>query len=287
MKKCLRFLWKVLLTVLVIIAVLLAVILCGGLGPLVKWCVPPIAKHMGADVAIERCVILPLGGYVCLEGLRVENPKRFREQNAEVYAEKPLAKLGKLEVDVGMRTLFKDEIVVDKVELTGIRALYAFDFDTTNVDALLDEMGLKPDTSAEGTTTEEEVVTTEEPEAEPKDTASQKKVRIAYLHIEDNSVTMRKFVNIPVALPPLTLENKDSASVIDSVRSTVEPVINVFKGAGQMVGDGVGVVSDAIAPGVELLGDGVSKTTEVLGDGAKAVGDGVKALGDGVMNLFK
>ena len=316
MKKCLRILWKTLLTVLIIVAVLLVFILCGGLGPLVKWTAPTIAKCMGAEVKLEKCVILPLGGYVCIEGLQVENPESFRTQNAKVYAESPLAKVGKLELDFGMRSLFGSEYIVDKIELSGVRALYAFDYKTTNVDALMAQMGL-----AGGAQTSEDVaavpVETPAPEAEPVAAkpaapapeaepvaakpaapAKMKDVRLAYVHLEDNSVTLRKFVNLPVVLPPMTLEDTNSQELRQKLQSAIEPVMKALNGVGdtlgaatEQLGDGVTktteVLGEKLGKTSETLGSGLDVTSETLGESAKAIGESAKAIGEGAKESLK
>lgn len=302
MKKCLRILWKTLLTVLIIAAVLLVFILCGGLGPLVKWTAPTIAKCMGAEVKLEKCVILPLGGYVCIEGLQVENPESFRTQNAKVYAESPLAKVGKLELDFGMRSLFGSEYIVDKIELSGVRALYAFDYKTTNVDALMAQMGL-----AGGAQTSEDVaavpVETPAPEAEPVAAepaapAKMKDVRLAYVHLEDNSVTLRKFVNFPVVLPPMTLEDTNSQELRQKLQSAIEPVMKALNGVGdtlgaatEQLGDGVTktteVLGEKLGKTSEALGSGMDVTSETLGESAKAIGESAKAIGEGAKESLK
>ena len=108
--KLLKGLWKfvraVVLTVLILLAVLLIFAAAGGLGPLVKHVAPPVAKMFGVPLSIEKCVILPFGGYVRLEGVKVENPTTFVEAKPDVYGKTPLVSIGMVEADVGVRTLF-------------------------------------------------------------------------------------------------------------------------------------------------------------------------------------
>jgi hypothetical protein len=292
MKKALGILWKTLKVVLIVLAVLIVAILAGALGPIVKWTAPTIAKCMGAEVSIEECSILPLGGYVKLGGLRVENPTVFRTQNAKVYDETPLAQVGNLEIDFAMRSLFGKEYVVDKIELSGLRALYAFDYDTTNVDALMDEMGLKKPTEA---TTEEAVseVEAEVAEAETEEvetTPAEKKapqevpeVRLAYVNISDNSVTIRKYMNFPVVIPPMTLEDTSTSDLKARMGKTLEPALKALKGVGDTLGKGLDTATDAIGTGVntatDAIGTGVNAATNVLGDGLNVTTD---ALGTSV-----
>lgn len=289
MKKALRILWKITKWTLIVLAVLVAFILCGGLGPLVKWTAPAVAKSMGAELTLDQCVILPLGGYVKIAGLRVENPESFRTKNANVYEKNALAQIGNLEVDVAMLSLFTKEYVVDKVELTGLRALYAFDYDTTNVDALMAEMGLTP---AEAAEVQEEVV--EETgeaveEAKTEEAPAEKEelnFRLMYVHLEDNSVTLRKFVSVPLALPPLTLTDVSSQEFAEQIEKITKPIIKTFR----TIGDGVGAAVDGIGTGLnksgELIGDGFNATTETLGDGVKAIGKGAEETFKSIKGLF-
>ena len=290
MKKCLRIVWKTLLTVLTIIAVVIIFILGGGLGPIVKLAAPKVAKQFGAEIALDRCVILPLAGYVRVEGVRVENPLSFRVQNAKVYVDTPLAKVGKLEIDVAMRSLFTSEYVVDKVELTGLRALYAFDFGTNNIDALQQELTLP-----EATPTEAPVETAEGETQQPMQIPD---VRLAYVHLEDNSVTIRKFVNIPVPLPPMTLTDTSSRTLKDELKECLAPVGKVVGGAGDALGSAVNVLGDGLGKTTDALGTGLNKTTDSLGtgldatkeslsEGAKTVRENAKALGESAGEAVK
>ncbi|MBQ9693455.1 MAG: hypothetical protein IJV69_01695 [Kiritimatiellae bacterium] len=285
MKKALRILWKVVLSVLILLAVILLFVLCGGLGPTVTFAAPKVAKHFGADVSLEKCVILPLGGYIRIEGLRVENPEAFRTQNAKVYADSALAQLGKLELDFAMRSLFGKEYVVDKIELTGVRALYAFDFGTTNVDALMAQLKLPEPAPAE-------------PEAAPAQPAEFPDIRLAYVHLEDNSVTIRKFVNVPVVLPPMTLTDTDSRTLKEKIQDLVAPVTKVVSGVGdtlgkttEMIGDGLGKTTESLGEGLgkttEALGSGLGATKETLSDSAKAIGDSAEEAVKNLKGLFK
>lgn len=292
MKKCLRFLWKIVVVLLIVIAVLLAFVLCGGLGPTVKVAAPTIAKMMGAEVSLEKCVILPLGGYVRIEGLRVENPKTFREQNAKVYADTPLAKVGKLEIDFAMRSLFTNVYTVDNLELSGVRALYAYDYETTNVDALMAQLDLPAKTEAPA----EAVAAEPAPEAAPATTepAQQKPapdVVLARVRLEDNSVTVRKFISIPFALPPVSLDNTDTRTLKQKTLDLLAPIGSAMNGVGDALGSATDTIGQGLTKTGDVLNNGLGKTTEALGSGldtsADALKDSVKALGDSAEGAVK
>ena len=236
------------LTILILLAALLIFAAAGGLGPLVKHVAPPVAKMFGVPLSIEKCVILPLGGYVRLEGVKVENPTTFVEAKPDVYGKTPLVSIGMVEADVGVRTLFSKELVIDSLQLTGLRALYAYDLETTNVDALIAQL---PQGKAEPT---EEV-------AEPP-AGEAKQIRLAYVHFEDNSVSIRKFVTVPVPVPPLTLRDSDNHTFMERLMAIIAPV----------------------QKSIETLGSGASGLLDGVGSGLGALGDGAASLGSNAMD---
>lgn len=246
--KFLKGLWKTIRTVLlVVLAVVLVIVIfaaAGGLGPLVKHAAPPVAKAFGVPLSIEKCVILPLGGYVRLEGVKVENPTTFVEAKPEVYGKTPLAVIGMLEADVGMRTLFSKELVIDSLQLTGLRALYAYDLETTNVDALIAQL---PKSVTEPTEEVAEPVP-EEPASEPK------QIRLAYVHFEDNSVSVRKFVTVPVPVPPMTLTNIDNHTFQERMMAIITPVQKTI----ETLGSGASGLLDGVGSGLSTLSGGAS-----------------------------
>lgn len=305
MKKALAILWKTVKWFLIVIVVLVALILCGALGPIVKWTAPVVANCMGAKVSLEECSILPLGGYVRIGGLRVENPKAFREQNADLYNEQALAEVGNLELDFAVLSLFGEEYVVDKIELTGLRALYAFDYGTTNVDALVDEMGLKPkaQTEAEGVDAAPvEAPETPAPEEKAKTKKSLKHARLAYVKIADNSVTVRKFINLPITIPPVELVDTNTRDLIAKINETLAPLYQALRGLGNglassvdVVGEGVNAATDTVTEGVDAAAttvtDGLGSATEVLSGGLQnmdeASVESLKEIGKGTVESLK
>ena len=255
--KLLKGLWKLIRTVLLVVLALVLVLVifaaAGGLGPLVKHVAPPVAKAFGVPLSIEKCVILPFGGYVRLEGVKVDNPSAFVAAKPEMYNQTPLVQIGLFEADVGVRSLFTDEWVVDSLQLTGLRALYAFDLETTNVDALLAQMPQRKAPSAEPTASAAEPT----PETEPKESGAPKQFRLAYVHFENNSVSLYKYVTLPIPLPALTLRDIDSTTLRERVMALLEPV----------------------SKSIETLGSGVSGLVEGVGTGLNALGNSAAAMG--------
>ncbi len=294
LRKLFRVIGKTLLVILCVIVLLLIFILAGCLGPTVKYVGLPIAKTFGLEASVERCTILPLGGYVCIEGFRVENPRTFFEGKPTLYAKEPLVHLRTLEVDVGMRSLISKEYVVDTIRLEGLHALYAYDFKTTNVDALLAQMGLgqKPEAA-----TPAEVPQPETP-AEPAETAEAKpkqdlRFRIGYLNCEDNVVTLRKFVPIVMPLPPITLRDVDNATVRERLQGTLVPIKDAIQGLNASLGAATDALSDGAETVSGLIGDGANATTEGLSKGVDSLKDGLQGAGkeagkaiEGIKGLF-
>lgn len=290
--KLFRGLWRTIVVLLWIIVILLLFTLAGGLGPAVKYVGVPVANKLGIPLSIEKCVILPLGGYVCIEGLQVDNPKSFIDEDAKTYKETPLARLGKFEADFAMRSLLTDEYCVDTIHLSGVRALYAFDMDTTNVDALLQQMGVDTTAKSAEAPAEEPAVETpaEEPPAEEAKPMEPIKFRLAYVNIEDNSVTIRKYVSIPIPLPPITLHDVDNETLVEKLLSLIKPVISTIKTAKDGLGSGVKQLGDgasAVKDGVLNIGSGsVDTAKEALDSGKKTIKESAKAVEDGLKTLF-
>lgn len=287
-KKGFRILWKTLLALLCVVVVLVVFVLAGGLGPTVKVLGPHVAKAIGVDMSVQKCVILPLGGYVLVEGLRVENPRDFSEKKPKPYAEEPLVALGTLELDVGMRSLLAKEYVVDTLRLEGLRALYAFDLATTNVDALMAQMGLTGTDSVEAVAeAEEEGKEAQEEAAKPAAERDPIAFRVGYLHVGDNMVTVRKFVSLPIPLPPITLHDVDNRTLKARLDATLAPVYRTIQGLNEGLGAATEVVGDGAKAVGSALGDGATAVKDVLGDGAALTGEGLKGVGEGLKEGFK
>lgn len=265
----LRILRRLLFGVVLVLFWLLVFVLAGGLGPLVTHLGAPIARAVGVPLTIGKCVILPLGGYVRIENLEVGNPTAFVEANPKVYGETPLAKIGFLECDIAMRSLLAKEIVVDTLQITGLRALYAYDLDTTNVDALLAQLGVPPAASEAAPEAEPAPAPEAQPAAAPA--TEPVKFRITYLHMEDNTVSLRKYMTIPITLPAVTLEDISSDDLQRRIDAVVQPAVKTVQGAA----DGIGAIGELLGDGAENVGTGAK---DALDGGAKAVGNLLEGL---------
>ncbi len=303
-----------------LLLVLIVVILLGGTGFLVKQIVVPVANHYGVPLSIGEFNFYPLKGYLQIKDFRVDNPQTFLEKD-EVYTENPLLAFSHFEVDFDMNTLFSgDEYVVENLELCGLRVLYAFDCDTTNVDALIAQITgpsepapeSAPEAQPEQTPAAEPAPESQpapepQPQAAPEaDTpATEQKslrMRIAHFKIEDNWVSLRNGnLYVPLAislpLPPMELNNITNYEL----KEWIDSVVDKFIYACEVIESGVDkaweLIGNGFGAGVAALGDFANASLKVLGDigaatadFAKSAGtvvvDGAAAVGEGAMEIM-
>ncbi len=282
-----------------LVLVLLILILCGGTGFLVKTIAVPVANHYGVPLSIGSFDLYPLAGHIRITDFRVDNPKTFIEKDSEVYTENPLVAFAFFEVDVDMKTLFSgDEYVVDNIELRGLRALYAFDCDTTNVDALIaqilgtpapaPEAPSEPEPQPQPEPTPEPEPSPEPqqqpepqpepqpaaepaPEAQPEAEAKELRFRIAQFKLEDNWISLRNGnLMVPLAislpLPPVEMHDIDNYTLgewVDGVVTKLMTAVDLVKNG---VGNALELLGDGLGAGVEALGNLTEASLEVLGD---------------------
>lgn len=322
--KPLRVVRKVVFALTCVIVWLVILIGAGVLGPIVKLAAPPVAATMGYRLSIGTCVICPFAntvriadlrldtkdsprigtdaplvrltlldcapfsGYVRIEGIHVENPDTFAADN--YYAQHELFALGLAEVDVDVPSLLTDTISVELIRIHGIRALYAFANDTTNVDALIAQL-VPPKPAAEPApeaASPEPAPAPEEP-ATPAKPAKAKDIQIALVDFEDNIVTIRSGISIPIPLPAMRLENIDSRDLktrLEAVSDTVKKSVDgVKKGLGA-IGDGAAklyenastLIDDGAKDAGSALSAGAESVDEALSSGAESVGEAIKGL---------
>ncbi len=294
-----RWIFRLIKWIISLVLILILVILLGGTGPLVKHVVFPIANSIGVPISVERFALYPLGGYIQIKNLQVNNPTLFTEGD-EVYVEQPLLKIGEFTVDVEMSSLLSDEYVVDIVRLSGLRCLYAFDYDTTNVDALVAQIVGEKDPETEvaeevheevqAGKVEQDEAKAEEP-AEPEEEAKPLRFRIHLFDISDNSIAMRNGnypvpMYLPIALPPMTMHDVDN----ETLREELEPTFEKCYWTYEKIVGGLGELGEKLGEGFKaaegILGDGLKATGGVLNDGATGTGEALKSSGEALKGLF-
>lgn len=230
---------------------------------------------MGVPVTLQDADLHLLRGNVRLEGLHVGNPEGFK--TAGIFD------LGRLDIDLDMRSLLGDTIRIRTIHIKDPNITYERGLTDSNLGALLRQL--------EGEKSKEK----SEPDSAPKEGG--KKVVIDEIQIAgaqlNVSVTLAGGYSAPMPLPTITLRDvgkeKEGASLTEVITSIVGAiagtVTDVLVGAGKLVGKG----AQAVGEGAMAVGEGAVKGAEVVGgavvDGASAVGgaavDGAKAVGSG------
>ncbi len=295
----LRWVAKTLAGVLNVVVWLIIFILVGGLGPTVKYVGIPVANMVGVPAQIGSCTILPLGGYIKIEGLRVDNPTLFVEKDPSVYAKDPLVSINRFEFDLAMLSLLKREIRIQTVELEGTRFLYASEFETTNIDALVAQIvGEKAAVEAKEEV-KEEVADVKEEVQEPKDADDEAEafnIHIVHASISDTVVTVRQRifgapVVLPLPLPPLAMNELDGAAFMQKMDDFFAPVAKAIGTLGKGLSDGSQAIMDgagSLIDGAGSVGSDVLQGAGELGGTAiEELGAGAEALGEGLKSLFK
>ncbi len=274
-----RWTMRTLIGILCAILLLIIIILCGGTHGIVKYIACPIANAFGLPVSVETFSVYPLTGYVHIANLKVENPKLFVEGNP-YYTENNLFELGDFTFDFDVGSLFTGKYTVDLLALKGMRFLYAVDYKTSNVDALVAQLvGDKP-SDEPVTEAEENRQEVKEEHAEFKEEVKEEKEPLQYLvrsvEIEDNLV---RFYNgtldfsLPIQLPPISMTDVDNETLGEKLLGMTDTVV---EGYDKLVG-GLGKATDALKDGAAaaetIFKDGAATTETLLTDGFNAAGD--------------
>ncbi|MBP1589883.1 MAG: hypothetical protein ILO10_06775 [Kiritimatiellae bacterium] len=258
---------KALLWVIGIIVVL-AVVVELWLGSLVKWSVNNVApKLLGVPTSVETVRLAPLRGKVFLENLHVGNPEGFHTDG--------IFDLAKMVVDLDMKSLLSDSIVIKEITIGGMEVTYEQGLLHSNVGTLLDNLSGDQEKEAE-----------EEVEEKPEEEAAEggKKVVIKKFSLADSKVrvaaTGMMGLGLPIPLPSMELEDIGAKTGGATVKDVI---IELLKDVGGLVTGAITGVGGAVVDGAAAVGG-------VVADGATAVGgavaDGTKALAGAVTGLF-
>lgn len=281
----------------------------GALGPTVTHLLCPAARaFLDLPIRVDQCSIWPLWGYVSINGLSVGNPARFVGTD-RYYAETPMLTLRRAVVNLGVADLLKGRITVERLDVEGLRFLYAVDAGTSNVEALLAQVGL------DGTRNDTDVAQPK-PRATAHPGAESHEPRLLALRLKDNRVTLRHSVlgvmtSLPLPLPPIDMTDADGeglfgelTTIIRGVSATVEGLTaggEVLMDGGRAVLEGAGLIGSAAAETGAGVLRGVGDTAAEVGgtalEGAGAVGNaaadlggtvlkGAEALFDGALSVF-
>lgn len=273
----------------------------GALGPTVTHLLCPAARaFLDLPIRVDQCSIWPLWGYVSINGLSVGNPARFVGTD-RYYAETPMLTLRRAVVNLGVADLLKGRITVERLDVEGLRFLYAVDAGTSNVEALLAQVGL------DGTRNDTDLARPKpRPTAQSGSESHDHDPRLLALRLKDNRVTLRHSVlgvmtSLPLPLPPIDMTDADGeglfgelTTIIRGVSATVEGLTaggEVLMDGGRAVLEGAGLIgSTAAETGEDVLrgvGDAAAGAAAEVGstalEGAGAVGNAAADLGGTVL----
>ncbi len=247
-------------------------------------------KWMGVPVTLRGAQVLPLRGIITLNGLTIGNPKGFASDRS--------IEIGEIRVDVGMRSLFSNTVVISEIRIGRPEIHYEIGLGKSNIGALLD--GMSASTNAEPPAAS----------AEPEST-NETKVVIDELSINEGRIRigtkLSEAVAAPIPLPTIRLKDigRDDTEgeaqgvtpvrvIQDVLRAVLGSITTILTGSVRLVGEGVQAVGNGAIKGVSAVGEGAKavgkgavdvagKSVDVVGDAAKAVGEGaVDVAGKGV-----
>ncbi len=244
---------------LVIIVVVLGVFVQFWLDNAIQWSVNKFGpKVLGVDTSVQRVYLSPAQGRVTLEGLHVGNPEGFNTDG--------IFDLSKVDVDLSMRSLFSDPIVVSHVMVDGMEVTYEQGLLRSNVGTLIDNLSgeKKPDDKEEPEEPEEKAEGEGRKLIIEKFSLANSKVRVA--------MTGMMGLGVPIPLPSMELEGIGAKS---GGATGKDVALELLKDIGGLVTGTVTGVGGAVADGAKAVGGAVADGAGVAVD---AVSDGAKAL---------
>ncbi len=262
-----KILLRLIIVLVVLVALLLVAVIFRG-GDVVKQGVNRLGPQvLGVDVTLDDAQFHPLRGYILLNGLTIGNPEGFHTES--------LFAIRQLEVDVNMRSLLTDTIIIDKVLIDAPQITYEVGLRRTNLGALVEQL--------EARQQKQEATDDVPEELEPVLDEVGKTVIIKELVLADAraqvSATAARGRVVPIQLATITLNNLGGEDqsltqiVTEVLKAVLGAVTNAVAGAGDLLGDGL----TSALEGVGALGgratEGARAVTGALGDGARGVRD--------------
>ncbi len=254
---------KWLLIVLAVVLALAVVTLMFGGGGVIKQGVNTLGPRvLGVPVTLDGALFYPFRGHVSLRGLTVGNPDGFNTES--------LFDARTVDVDVKLRSLFTDTIVIKRIFIDHPQITYEAGLRGTNLGALLAwlEKGSSADEELEaGAATDEAVAKTVVVET----------LILADARAQVSAPTMRGRV-VPVQLSTITLtdlggEGQSLTQIVTLfVKAVLGAVNNAVSGAGDLLGDGL----ESALQGAGALGGMATDGTKAV---SGAVSDGVRSVG--------
>lgn len=204
-------------------------------------------------------------GELVLEGLRIDKPDGFT-------ADDPLT-INQIRLRLDTRTLLSDSLTIDRLDLKGLAATIEVGFKGNNIEALRKNTELllagAPSTGA--------------PAGGEADT--RRKTLIRDLYTDEGSVKLtskllRGKAAIPVALPPLHLQNIGGESSANAFQQVTELLLKSILTNSASLLKSVGGAAGSVAEGAAgLLGDAASGTAGAVGNVAGGAGGLLGGIG--------
>lgn len=253
--------------VVLLLAVLLAILLIALmalLNPIVRWAATSVGTDaLGVPVGLEDVDISLFKGRVELRGLTVANPPGFRSE--------PAFELGYLLVEVDMRSLLSDRVVIRRVLIEEPVISYEQTLKGSNLGRIQERLE-----------TETPKQQAEQAKAEPG-----RKVQINDLVMREGTIRAAvKGASMRIPLPAIHLQNIGAESEGATLRTTIGTIL---KAVLDQVGSVAGKLGDVLGKGKDALGDlagvGIGEASNLVGKLEKELGR--ERLGAGVSNVLR
>ncbi len=227
----------------------------------------PEGDSKGIVLTAEKGEVSTVTGLVVLSNVTVSSPAGYEDPHAMVIDE--------IRIQTDPATLFADTIVIESINIDGVRAVYATGTGGNNILLIQKKIEEIEQTLVlgEGEGTKELVI------RELNITGAEAKLSALVFKAMPVKPTLR--------VPDIHLENVRGDSVANTLLSVSQQIFPAFAGAGESLASKVGEV---VGKGAEKAVEGVQKVGETIGEGGKKVGEGVKkgleGLGEGIGGLF-
>jgi len=261
--------WFVLVVVAVAAIAVVTLVFWGG--NVIKEGVNRVGPQvLGVPVKLDSARFYPLRGHVSLTGMFVGNPEGFNTES--------LFDMKHLEIDLNVKSLFTDTIIIDRILIDSPQITYEVGVRGTNLGALLEKLESASDTDDDEAPVEE---------VKPGKNVVIKELILADARAQVSATAMRGRV-VPVQLSTITLndlggEDQSLTQITTEVlKAVLGAVGNAVAGAGDLLGDGLKSALDGVGALGGMATDGARAVTDAAGEGARAV---TGAVGDGLRGV--
>ncbi len=270
--------WLVLVLVIIIAISVVTLVFWGG--HVIKEGVNRVGPQvLGVPVELQEARFHPFRGHVSLNGMFVGNPEGFRTDS--------LFEMSQLEIDLDVKSLFTDTIIINRILIDSPRITYEVGARRTNLGTLLRQLEGEEDPDAP----EEEPEIEPVEEVEPGKHVVIKELVLADARAQVSATAMRGRV-VPVQLSTITLtdlggEDQSLTQIATEVVKAVAGAVgNAVAGAGDLLGEGLQSALEGVGAIGGRAADGARAVTGAAGDGTRAVtgavGDRARGLRDRV-----